>query len=377
MSLVDFVGSYSIDSFDELYFNFDPYHAGEQKGNWYSWVTPNSRGAEWAWGWGALGWALSEMFFLTKERMYLELMIPQIDWIIARRDIDLKVESYSGTGLSLPAWSDDGYYSGSAKFAYVYRVHTAMICFPILRFVQAVYLYNMEKHFERAKIYLEVCKNALRIHNNDRDWADLGPGRGYYKGAPYGIGIVDVAGKIEMPNRVHAYIMACGLYDCITGADLYRTRIENCLRQFKTWLRYDPLFDAYFWSYWPSEYGEKGWEDISHAQLTMFGFLFLDQLGYHIYTLEDLLRTANTAKKIVNDCVYPPLVMDNLMGTYQPLDPKNPSNYAQAAGWAPLSVIDPTVLIKTQKINYIIYQKVIKKEIKLIPAYLRNFALNW
>ena len=304
-------------------------------------------------------------------------MIPQMDWIIARRDIDLKIESYSGTGLSLPAWSDDGYYGGPAKFAYVYRVHTGLICFSILRFVQAVYANGIKEYFEKAKIYLAICQKALQIHNHDRDWADLGPGRGYYKGAPYGMGIIDVAGKVEMPNRVHAYIMACGLYDYIAETFIYRKRIEKCLRQFKTWLRYDPFFAAYYWSYWPSEYGEKGWEDISHAQLTMSGLIYLHHnLGYRIYSLEDLLRLANTAKKTINDIVYPPLVMDNLMGTYRPFDIKSPNNYAEAAGWAPLKVIDPTVLIKTQKVNDVIYQKVIKKELKLSPSYLRNFALN-
>src|SRR5690606_28137375 len=102
-------------------------------------------GSQYAWGWSYVGNSLIDMYKATGEEKYLEFFIPQAKYIFTQTDEKLVIESFTGSGLSLPAWSDGGHYS-SEEFNYAYPVHPGMITLPMLRFVDVVKEDNKKKY---------------------------------------------------------------------------------------------------------------------------------------------------------------------------------------------------------------------------------------
>lgn len=291
--------------FDSLYVQGDHLHTGGGKGKWYEdYLPPPNRGSFWAWGFGRLGEALVYMYRATNNTKYLDWLVPQIDYIIARRDIDLDIETYSGTGLKLPVWNNDG---ASYNFNYAFPVHTAMICIPILRFIQVVLQDKLIQFYDKANQYQTICRDALAALGGDEFWYDVSVDKGSYGGAPYGVGIVPQAGQIAPVNQVHAFIFAAGLYDRISETSIYTDRIKKCLRLFKEdFIHVDSEYNSYYWAYHPTE-NPTAWEDPSHAQETMKA-VQLAEFGFDVFDDADLNRFKNTINKLVDNSEYPPLV---------------------------------------------------------------------
>ena len=79
-------------------------------------------------------------------------------------------------------------------------------------------------------------------------------------------------------------------------------RAEKMVRYFHSFLELDEDNNAYRWHYWDwIEYGEpgnSGWEDTSHAALTMSLAVVAARRGL-IFTDEDMVRIANTWLKVM------------------------------------------------------------------------------
>mgnify|MGYP001183575465 CR=1 FL=1 len=264
--------------------------------------SPDFNANSYAWGWSYVANSLVDMYRVTKDEKYLDILNEQIEYILSQTDEKLGIESFTKTGLSLPAWSDRGHYT-SGEFAYVYPVHTGMITLPILRYVDTVYENDLNKYRESATRFLAASGEALAIHNQDELWVDFSDTEGFYIGHPYGEGLVSEAGKIGIPNRISVYLAAAGLYDKLTTSHTYDERIEKSLNYFKNSLfKYDGEFDSYYWSYWEEQNIQKPWEDISHAAVTVYGIHILhEEVGYSVFTEEDFEKIANNIPKIIKD----------------------------------------------------------------------------
>ncbi|MBS4223360.1 hypothetical protein [Lederbergia citrea] len=265
-----------------------PKYGSDYKGNTY------------AWGWSYVANSLIDMYEATGQEKYLDLLVPQVRYIFTQTDERLWLESFTNTGLSLPAWSDRGHYT-SGEFSYIYPVHTGMIILPVLRFVDIVKENNISKYNDIANDFLQASGEALAIHNKESMWKDISEDEGFYMGHPYGEGLVSEANKIGIPNRIFIYLAAGGLYDKLTGGNEYTERINKSLRYFKhSLVKYDKNYDSYYWSYW-NDLDPTSWEDISHAALTVYGIYILhEEAGFSIFTDKDFIRFKNIIYKIVN-----------------------------------------------------------------------------
>ncbi|CDQ22975.1 hypothetical protein [Halobacillus karajensis] len=249
------------------------------------------------------------MYKATGDEKYLELFVPQADYIFTQTDEKLGVESFTDTNLSLPAWSDRGHYT-AGKFNYTYPVHTGMITLPILRFVETVKSNDLDQFEDKADKFLKLSGRALAIHNKDNMWRDFSESEGFYMGHSYGQGIVSEAGKIGVPNRISIYLAACGLYDKMNGSNIYTERINKSLNYIKnSLLKYDEEYDSYYWSYWEEQTLEKPWEDISHATITLYGIYILhEEGGFSVFRDKDFEKFANNIDKIIDDNTSPPKI---------------------------------------------------------------------
>ncbi|WP_379600611.1 hypothetical protein [Oceanobacillus profundus] len=259
-------------------------------------------GADFSWGWSYVGNSLIDMYKATGDKKYLEIFVNQAEYIFTQTDEQLGIESFSGSGLSLPAWSDRGRYT-SGEFNYTYPVHTGMITVPILRFVDEVKSNKLEEYKGIADSFLQNTGEALAIHNQDNMWVDFSETEGFYIGHSYGVGIVSEAGKIGVPNRISIYLAAAGLYDKLTDGSIYTKRIEKSLNYFKySLMKYDEEYDSYYWSYWEEDILGKPWEDISHAQVTAYGlFLLHEEAGFSIFSNDDFEKIANNVYKVIKN----------------------------------------------------------------------------
>ncbi|RHW30400.1 hypothetical protein [Oceanobacillus profundus] len=283
----------------------------EQQSDWsinqFPATNPDYNASSYAWGWSYVANSLVDMYRVTEDKKYLDILTQQIDYIFSQTDEKLGIESFTGTGHSLPAWSDRGHYT-SGEFNYTYPVHTGMITLPILRFVDTVYTNNLNEYKESAVRFLAASGEALAVHNQDNMWVDFSDTEGFYIGHPYGEGYVSEANKIGIPNRISVYLAAAGLYDKLTEGNTYSERIKKSLNYFKDSLfKYDEEFDSYYWSYWEEQNIQKPWEDISHAMITVYGiFILHEEAGYTVFTEEDFEKIANNVYKVIDDESSPP-----------------------------------------------------------------------
>ncbi|WP_064467704.1 hypothetical protein [Lederbergia galactosidilytica] len=338
--------------------NQDLYDKWYETSSWsidkFSSNTPGNGGPIFAWNWSYSANSLIDMYRATSEEKYLNTFVPQATYIFTQTDDQLGIESFTGLGVSLPAWSDRGHYT-AGEYNYIYPVHTGMILLPILRFVDTVKRDKLEQYYAIADDFIEKAGKALAIHNRDDMWIDLSETEGFYLGHPHGEGKVSEANKIGIPNRIFAYLAAAGLYDKITGKTEYTPRITKSLNYFKNYLlKYDKENDAYYWSYW--EYSNKeGWEDISHAALTVYGIYILHkEAGFSTFTEKDFKRFSNIVHKIVkvSKLDSQPKVMQNIHQDDKSryLSFEENRNYFTALHWSFLASYDETILDELQGI---------------------------
>ena len=82
----------------------------EQQSDWsinqFPATNLNYNASSYTWGWGYVANSLVDMYRVTEDKKYLDILTQQIDYIFSQTDEKLEIESFTGTGHSLPVWLD-------------------------------------------------------------------------------------------------------------------------------------------------------------------------------------------------------------------------------------------------------------------------------
>lgn len=211
-----------------------------------------------AWGQAYQLAALVEMFDVTRDAKYAQLIVKLSDWMADARD-DRHGFRDEVRDRVLPAWSSTGYSKGKR---YVWAVHTGMIVAPMARFAAIV---RREPTLTNqwgadASRLLKVAEEAVAAHTDEyRDGPRPDEGHVY---CPYL--------KKHLPlNMQNALARAWLAIDDATQTPKHRERLTRLAQFLKNRLR--PMDDgAYVWAYWPALEGvTESFEDISHAAINV------------------------------------------------------------------------------------------------------------
>ena len=183
-----------------------------------------------------------------------------------------------------------------------YAVHQGMFVYPTALFIEAVKTRPAlrERFGADADKFLAFINKHV-FEKNEQDWLDLGELGGGYRFQPR---ITDRYPNRIMPhNQFAALARAWLVLKDLEGAQpLMARRAEQMVRYFRCHLELDEENNAYRWHYWDwIEYGQpgnSGYEDTSHASLTMSLAVVAARRGV-IFTDEDMARIANTWLKLM------------------------------------------------------------------------------
>jgi hypothetical protein len=183
-----------------------------------------------------------------------------------------------------------------------FAVHQGMFVYPAALFIEAVKNDpQLQAEFgDDADTFLAFINKHI-FEKNEVDWLDMGELGGGYRFEPF---ITDRYPNRIMPhNQFGALCRAWLVLKDVQGADpRMANRAEQMVRYFYNHLHLmrsedaDDPFEWYQWYYWDwTDYGEpghSGWEDTSHAGLTMSMAVEAARRGV-IFTDADMQRIAN------------------------------------------------------------------------------------
>jgi hypothetical protein len=183
-----------------------------------------------------------------------------------------------------------------------FAVHQGMFVYPTALFIEAVKIRPelKERFGADAQAFLEFINKHV-FEKNEQDWLDMGELGGGYRFEPK---LTDRFPNRIMPhNQFAALARAWLVLKDLEGAHpLMGQRAEQMVRYVHSHLELDEENNAYRWHYWDwVEYGEpghSGYEDTSHASLTMSLAVEAARRGV-IFTNEDMTRIANTWLKLM------------------------------------------------------------------------------
>ena len=178
-----------------------------------------------------------------------------------------------------------------------YTVHQGMFVYPTAVFIEAVKTRpELQDQFGAdAERYLAFINKHV-FEKNEQDWLDMGELGGGYRFEPR---LTDRYPNRIMPhNQFAALARAWLVLKDLEGAHpLMAQRAEQMVRYFHSHLELDEENNAYRWHYWDwIEYGQpghSGYEDTSHASLTMSLAVVAARRGV-IFPDEDMARIAST-----------------------------------------------------------------------------------
>ncbi len=183
-----------------------------------------------------------------------------------------------------------------------FTVHQGMFAYPVALFIEAVRL-NPALHEQfgaDADEFMAFINHNL-FEKNEQDWLEMGDLGGAYRFQPLE---TDRFGNRIMPhNQFGALARAWVILGNLEGAHpLMADRAEKMVRYLHSFMELDEDTNAYRWHYWDwiedGEPGASGWEDTSHAGLTMSLAIVAARRGL-IFTTEDMERIANTWIKVM------------------------------------------------------------------------------
>jgi hypothetical protein len=216
-----------------------------------------------------------------------------------------------------------------------------MFVFPTALFIEAVKTRTelQERFGADAEKFLAFINKHV-FEKNEQDWLDMGDLGGGYRFEPR---ITDRFPNRIMPhNQFAALARAWLVLKDLEGAHpLMARRAEQMVRYFHSHLELDEEKNAYRWHYWDwvdyGQPGNSGYEDTSHASLTMSLAVVAARRGV-IFADEDMVRIANTWLKLMwNQDEEKPMMA-------AAVDGREPHNVpALAARWSELSQWDRKV----------------------------------
>ncbi len=240
------------------------------------------QGGEIAWGESYQLDALAEMFAVTHDPKYAELIVKLSDWMVKSRDDRQNLRDEFRDRV-VAAWGSTNYSQGKR---YVWAVHTGMIVAPMARFAAVVRSDPKLKARwgEDAERLLKIAGEAVAVH--DADYRD-GPGAD--EGYLYSLFL-----KKNLPlNMQNALARAWLAIDDASGTPKYSKRVTRLAQFLKNRMR--PMDDgAYVWAYWPPlEGAADSYEDISHAAINV-DFLVRCYEHHLVFRPEDVARLEKT-----------------------------------------------------------------------------------
>ncbi len=304
-----------------------------------------------------LGWGESrmlrsyiEMYYVTEDTYYLDKMIVASDEVLSLMDIKQGVKDFSGK--SAYGWSNTVYTNNGEAYREV--VHSGMILFPIVKFVDIIYstpeLKSNSYYKGKADKYLVNIKKVVGAHENR--WVS-GPNsivksdEGYYYWASS-----DPIGNAGY-NLPHNQQLAMGsvlinLYKLGGGWD-YKDRAKRMGRIF--WRDLDTQGNSYVWHYW---WGDSlslanKYEDVSHGSIDLEYFLEAYNKEFSIGNSNNLFPTQEDMIKLVNT------FNNNLYGgaysSAERVDGSgSTSDMRLIGGWIDLAQFDDGIYYKIKKV---------------------------
>jgi hypothetical protein len=228
---------------------------------------------------------------------------------------DLRVQPDAG-GMPAP-----GTFQAPAAME-IFAVHTGMITSPIAqtaRVIRESSLWHDRPYRQRARRYIEACREAVGVH--DAEWRENDAGEGWYVFEPDGPSMWD--GTQAPANQFLALARTQLHLGAVTGDPTYIGRARKMARTLKNQLVVDAA-GAATWHYWPT-WGSvyQGWskdsspstyrlsyccaqqiEDVSHAHIDVDfaahaahdrGVLGRDDVGRLAQTFVRNVATSNDA----------------------------------------------------------------------------------
>jgi len=230
-------------------------------------------------------------------------------------------------------------------FPTTYTVHQGMFIYPTALFVEAVKTRpELQEEFGKdADEFLQFINKHI-FDKNEVDWLDMGELGGGYRFEPF---ITDRFPNRIMPhNQYGALCRAWLVLKDVEGAHpLMGRRAEQMVRYLHSHVHLfenregDQPWEWYQWYYWDwTDYGEpghSGWEDTSHAGLTMSMAVVAARRGV-VFTDEDMKRIANCWLRVMyNGDEEDPAMASHMDGSgahkFSPLS----ANWGMLAQWDP------------------------------------------
>ncbi len=275
---------------------------------------------------GYLAWTISyrvhsyvEMYYATGERKYLEMLRDYTRVLLESRDDALGLLIWD-VATPTPIWGAGERYTGTADKRAAFPVHTGMLTWPMLEFLQLAQRDAgfMEELGGEYQTMLTKIQQSLDFH--DRQWAEgptAGEGRYLFLHQEPGLD-----GNTLPVNRLGAMGRALWVAWKLTGRADYRDKALKIGHYIRNRMRIDTADNAYYWAYYlpaspistpPSKASLNGGEDVSHGSLSMAFPLMLAQEG-EIFGMEDGIAFANTVLKGVGRLPERGVLYGNVVG---------------------------------------------------------------
>ena len=245
-------------------------------------------GALLAWSESYLMQAYAEMFQATGDERYLDKLSDHVESVLRNRD-DFRGQ-VDWKGDLAPAWGTDRYTKeGDWKH---FAVHTGMITYPMLEFVQLVREFGIDRLSDEAEAILVRVKEAVDYH--DKEWVvqDLGFGLYTFPEDYYGR-----PNYICPLNQQAAMGRSLLLLWKLTGEERYRQKATDIAAALKYSFQEDEQ-GAYVWgvNLGPPSHSNPV-DDISHSTITIHFVTLAHQAGIE-FTANDMEKITSTVKRL-------------------------------------------------------------------------------
>ncbi len=245
-------------------------------------------GALLAWSESYLMQAYANMYRATGDIKYLNKLYEHIYAVLASRDDKIGQKNYRNE-LS-PTWGTNRYTKNKEWMNFL--VHTGMITYPMLEFIQLIKNFNIEVYAYAGDEILRKVEQSIKYH--DKEWKEnhyVYPEDFYKKDY-----IIPINQQAAMGRSVILLYKLTGKQDYLEKAKLLAKFIKDKSIQKNNAGGY-VLRDAFL----PGKtIPEDKIVDISHAALTIH-FAYLAYKNGIVFNREDMKRFAKTIKQLAVD----------------------------------------------------------------------------
>lgn len=248
-------------------------------------------GALLAWSESYLMQSYAEMFRATRDENYLDKLYEHIDSVMHNRDDFREQVDYKGE--LIPAWGTNRYTKNKTWMHFA--VHTGMITYPMLEFVQLVRNFRIQRLTKEAETVLALVQESVNYH--DKEWKPQETGYGLYT---YPEDFYHKSNYVLPLNQQAAMGRSLILLWKLTNEKKYFERARDIALAIKASLQ-PAKFGGYVWGVQIGPLSDNnGLEDISHGAITI-DFIRLAYEEGIVFTSQDIQRITFTIKHLLAD----------------------------------------------------------------------------